>query len=56
MRSLDEAKAKAVADEIKAFGGAATPVGGDVASDEFIKKALEVAIKCVLIYYFPITP
>ena len=46
-RSLDEKKAQAVVDEIKAAGGDALAVGGDVAADDFPEKVLSATIKCV---------
>jgi len=42
---LDEKKAQAVADEIKAAGGDAIAVGGDVAADDFPAKILDATIK-----------
>jgi hypothetical protein len=44
-RSLDEKKAQAVVDEIKAAGGDAIAVGGDVTADDFPAKILNVTIK-----------
>ena len=46
-RSLDEKKAQVVVDEIKAAGGDALAVGGDVAADDFPEKVLSATIKCV---------
>ncbi|KAH9994441.1 short-chain dehydrogenase/reductase SDR [Russula vinacea] len=42
---LDEKKAQAVVDEIKAAGGDAIAVGGDVAADDFPAKILDATIK-----------
>lgn len=42
--SLDEKKAQVVVEEIKAFGGDAIVVCGDVSADEFPKKILDAAI------------
>jgi len=42
---LDEKKAQAVVDEIKAAGGDAIAVGGDVAADDFPAKVLDATIK-----------
>lgn len=42
---LDEKKAQAVVDEIKAAGGDAIAVGGDVGAEEFPKNILEATIK-----------
>ncbi|CAL1696837.1 unnamed protein product [Somion occarium] len=42
---LDEKKAQLVVDEIKAGGGDAIAVGGDVAADDFPQKVLEATIK-----------
>ena len=46
-RSLDEKKAQAVVDEIKAAGGDALAVGGDVGADDFPEKVIGATIKCV---------
>lgn len=48
--SLDEAKAQKVADEIKAAGGDAIAVGGDVGADEFPEKILKATISYVAIF------
>lgn len=45
---MDEKKAQAVVDEIKAAGGDALAVGGDVSADEFPQKVLDATIKCVI--------
>jgi len=42
---LDEKKVQAVADEIKAAGGDAIAVGGDVAADDFPAKILDATIR-----------
>ncbi|KAI0307457.1 short-chain dehydrogenase/reductase SDR [Multifurca ochricompacta] len=42
---LDEKKAQAVVDEIKAAGGDAIAVGGDVGADDFPAKILDATIK-----------
>ena len=42
--SLDEKKAQLVVEEIKAFGGDAIAVGGDVSADDFPKKILDATI------------
>lgn len=42
--SLDEKKAQLVVEEIKAFGGDAIAVGGDVGADDFPKKVLDATI------------
>ncbi|KAI0727585.1 short-chain dehydrogenase/reductase SDR [Fomitopsis betulina] len=42
---LDEKKAQAVVDEIKAAGGDALAVGGDVSADDFPQKVLDATIK-----------
>ncbi|ETW87724.1 hypothetical protein HETIRDRAFT_378893 [Heterobasidion irregulare TC 32-1] len=42
---LDEKKAQAVVDEIKAAGGDAIAVGGDVGAEDFPKNILEATIK-----------
>lgn len=47
--SLDEKKAQLVVDEIKAAGGEALAVGGDVGADDFPAKIIDATIKCVLI-------
>ena len=47
MRSLDEVKAQAVVDEIKAAGGDAIAVGGDVGADDFPEKILKATISYV---------
>jgi 3-oxoacyl-[acyl-carrier protein] reductase len=44
-RSLDEKKAQAVVDEIKAAGGDAIAVGGNVAADDFPAKILDATIQ-----------
>lgn len=44
-RSLDEKKAQTVVDEIKAAGGDAFAVGGDVGSEEFPKKIVDATIQ-----------
>ncbi len=46
-RSLDEQKAQLVVDEIKAAGGDALAVGGDVGADDFPEKVITATIKCV---------
>lgn len=43
--SLDEKKAQSVVDEIKAAGGDAIAVGGDVGADDFPAKILDATIK-----------
>lgn len=47
--SLDEKKAQTVVDEIKAAGGEALAVGGDVGADDFPAKIIDATIKCVSI-------
>jgi 3-oxoacyl-[acyl-carrier protein] reductase len=42
---LDEKKAQVVAEEIKAAGGQAIAVGGDVSADEFPEKVIDATIK-----------
>ncbi|EPS99658.1 hypothetical protein FOMPIDRAFT_1024125 [Fomitopsis schrenkii] len=42
---LDEKKAQVVVDEIKAAGGDALAVGGDVSADDFPQKVLDATIK-----------
>ncbi|KAA1468354.1 short-chain dehydrogenase/reductase SDR [Dentipellis sp. KUC8613] len=42
---LDEKKAQIVVDEIKALGGDAIAVGGDVGADDFPKKVLDATIQ-----------
>ena len=46
-RSLDEVKAQEVVDEIKAAGGDAIAVGGDVGADDFPEKILKATISYV---------
>lgn len=48
--SLDEAKAQKVVDEIKAAGGDAIAVGGDVGADDFPEKILKATISYVAIF------
>lgn len=43
--SLDEAKAQTVVEEIKAAGGDAIAVGGDVGGEDFPSKILDATIK-----------
>lgn len=43
--SLDEKKAQLVVDEIKAFGGEAIAVGGDVGAEDFPKRVLDATIE-----------
>jgi hypothetical protein len=43
--SLDEKKAQSVVDEIKAAGGDAIAVGGDVGANDFPAKILDATIK-----------
>ena len=43
--SLEEKKAQEVVDEIKAQGGEAIAVGGDVAADDFPQRVLDATIK-----------
>ena len=45
--SLEEKKAQAVVDEIKAAGGDALAVGGDVSADDFPEKVISATIKYV---------
>ena len=47
--SLDEKKAQVVVDEIKAAGGDALAVGGDVSADDFPEKVITATIKCVVL-------
>ena len=46
--SLDEKKAQLVVDEIKAAGGDAIAVGGDVGADDFPEKVLKATIEYVI--------
>lgn len=46
--SLDEKKAQAVVEEIKAAGGDAIAIGGDVGADDFPTKIIDATIQCVL--------
>ena len=46
--SLDEKKAQVVVDEIKAAGGDALAVGGDVSADDFPEKVITATIKYVV--------
>ena len=46
--SLEEKKAQQVVDEIKAQGGEAIAIGGDVAADDFPQRVLDATIKCVI--------
>ena len=48
MPSLDESKAQAVVDEIKAAGGDAIAVGGYVGADDFPEKVLKATIEYVI--------
>lgn len=43
--SLDEKKAQLVVEEIKAAGGDAIAVGGDVGADDFPQRILDATIK-----------
>ena len=43
--SLDEKKAQLVVDEIKASGGDAIAVGGDVGADDFPQRIIDATIK-----------
>lgn len=45
--SLATEKAQAVADEIKASGGEAIVVAGDVTADDFAPKIVKATIECV---------
>ena len=45
--SLDEKKAQTVVDEIKAAGGDAIAVGGDVGADDFPERILKATIEYV---------
>lgn len=42
--SLDETKAQKVVEEVKAAGGQAIAVGGDVGADDFPEKILKATI------------
>ena len=46
-RSLEEKRAQEVVDEIKAAGGEAIAVGGDVAADDFPQRVIDATIKYV---------
>ncbi len=46
--SLDEKKAQVVVDEIKAAGGDAIAVGGDVGAEDFPERVLKATIEYVL--------
>lgn len=48
--SLDEAKAQKVVAEIKASGGDAIAVGGDVGADDFPEKILRATVEYVLTF------
>lgn len=50
--SLDGAKAQTVVDEIKAAGGDAIAVGGDVGADDFPEKILKATIEYVSLFPF----
>ena len=47
---MDEKKAQVVVDEIKAAGGDALAVGGDVSADDFPEKVVGATMKCVLCF------
>ena len=47
MPSLDQKKADEVVNEIKAAGGDAIAVSGDVGADDFPQRVLEATIKYV---------
>ena len=50
--SLDEKKAQLVVDEIKAAGGDAIAVGGDVSADDFPARILDATIKYASYFSF----
>lgn len=50
-RSLDVSKAEKVVDEIKAAGGDAIAIGGDVSADEFPDVIVKAAVECVHPFY-----
>lgn len=52
--SLDEKKAQLVVEEIKAAGGDAIAVGGDVGADDFPQRILDATIKYVVSTSSPI--
>lgn len=45
--SLDEKKAQIVVDEIKAAGGEAIAVGGDVGAEDFPERIVKATVECV---------
>ncbi len=45
--SLDQKKAESVVEEIKAAGGDAIAVGGDVGADDFPQRIIDATIKYV---------
>ena len=51
--SLDERKAHAVVDEIKAAGGDAIVVSGDVGAEDFPQRVLDATIKSALPFSVP---
>ena len=47
IHSLDEKKAQVVVDEIKAAGGDAIAVGGDVGAEDFPERIVKATVECV---------
>lgn len=46
--SIDEKRLAAIVDEIKAVGGDAIGVAGDVGADDFPKKIVDATVQCVI--------